>query len=268
MVEWFAWGAAMVEFRVSLVFVLFGISGCANVPIFDTPSPFTVAHIVDKIECEVAQAARDNPRLRDEKWVALADLTLQVDDTIGLAPKLSFIRPLAKEGTNFTFGAEAELKRQRQRIYTETLELPISKASGKSCYTRKDLYDLTGDLGIVETVSIGLSSYSSDDAVAFPVTADQKSAFGETIQFIITRNVSGVGPTWTLVHFVGPGGVLNAERVDTHKLIISFAQGRKAAGPSGRRPRLATPTLPAIDRAADQNRKMLLQSLPLFRSTR
>ncbi len=39
----------------------------------------------------------------------------------------------------------------------------------------------------------------------------------------MTKNVSGVGPTWRLVRFNGPGGLFGAERRDTHKLIISFA---------------------------------------------
>ena len=47
---------------------------------------------------------------------------------------------------------------------------------------------------------------------------------GQTIQFILTRNISG-GPTWTLTRFVGAGPILGAERVDTHKLIVSFAPG-------------------------------------------
>jgi hypothetical protein len=261
--------------RTTAVVLTIFVAGCTNIPQLDIPSPFTVAHIVDQIQCEISRAAGKHLRLKTEQWIAVADLTLQVDDSVDLVPKVSVIEPLATEGTNFTFGASAQLKRARQRIYTETIIIPFNKDNKKACHTVKDLYDLTGDLGITETVALGLGSFDQEDVVEFPVTADLKTAFGHTVQFVITKNVSGVGPIWTLVRFVGPGAFFGAERVDTHKLIISFAQGSKTAvvvTKSGRKV-VAPIALPggragAVERAIEQNSKMLLQSLPSFRQGR
>jgi hypothetical protein len=259
-------------YRIAVVVLAAALCACSSIPPYDTPSQVTVAHIVDQIQCEVAQTARKfkNPKL----WWAVADLTLQVDDSVDLNPKVSFLRPLATEGTNFTFGAGAQLKGARQRIYSETVELQVSRANKVACDTLKDRFDLTGNLGIIETVDMGLSSYDAGDGVNFPISDEKKSAFGQAIQFVITKNVSGVGPVWTLVHFIGPGGFLGAERVDTHKLIISFAQVPKdkvaVVTKEG-----VTKFVPiylggagATDRAGLLNNKMLLQSLPTFRPSR
>jgi hypothetical protein len=245
------------------------LTNCGGIPVLDTPSELTVAHIVDQIQCEVSQVRK---YFRDrEQWWAVADLTLQVDDSADLAPKVSFIRPLAVEATNFTFGAGAELKSTRQRIYSETIELQVTKAKASKCDTLKDSFDLTGDLGIMEAVRIGTQSYDkTDGGVGFPVSDDKKTAFGQTIQFVITKNVSGVGPAWTLVHFVGPGGFFGAERVDTHKLIISFAKvpAKEATKKGIAAAASAGGGVAATDRATNLNYKMLLQSLPSFRSIR
>jgi hypothetical protein len=99
---------------------------------------------------------------------------------------------------------------------------------------------------------IGLESIDERD----PATFSNKEAIGETIQFVITKNISGLGPTWTLTTFTGPGGLAGAERQDTNKLIISFTLGATKKG------------LKAADRARQQNQNMLLQSLPTFRLNR
>src|SRR5690348_10489068 len=86
------------------------LAGCTGIPQLDISSPVTVAQIVDRVECEAWQARRHYPRLARDKWVGEADLYLQVDDSAGLEPTLSFIQPLAAEGTKFVFGAGAALK--------------------------------------------------------------------------------------------------------------------------------------------------------------
>ncbi len=258
------------NFRACSILITLALAGCGGVPAFDTPSELTAAHIVDQIQCEVSRAA--GYFREPQQWWAVADLTLQVDDSADFTPKLSFIRPLAVDGTNFTFGAGGQLKGARQRIYSETVELQVIKANPNSCRTLKDRFDLTGDLGIVETVRIGTKSYDDTDGVAFPVSADKKTAFGQTIQFVVTKNVSGVGPTWTLVHFVGPGAFFGAERIDTHKLIISFARvpppAKTVTKDGVTRVSPVTLGIGATDRATLLNQKMLLQSLPAFRLSR
>lgn len=237
-----------------------GVGGCAGVPAFDIAGPPTVAQIIDKIQCEVLEAAYNHPRLRTENWTAVADLFLQVDDSVGVAPTLSFINPFTTPGEKFTFGASASLKGERQRIYAEKLDVPVNAIRKRACPPPQDRFDLTGNLGIVETVDLGLGSVGRDDVVRF----SSEKAFGQTIQFVVTRNVSGVGPTWTLVRFVG-GALFGAERIDTHKLIISFAPGVTVVATKKDGVTTRAVRVPTSDKARELNRDMQLQSLPIFR---
>ena len=233
------------------------LAACAGPPDLNLPEGVTVAQIVDRVQCEVWQAAQKNPVLKRDKWVAVVDLLLQVDDSVGLTPSVAFIHPLSVvDGTSVAATAAGQLSGARLRIFTETLTLQVNNVKERACYPRGDRgIDLTGDLGIIEAVDLAVGSVDRNSAAQFA----EKDAFGQTIQFVLTKNVSNVGPTWTLTHFIGPGGLFGAERVDTHKLVISFAPGvkRKAAPGAAR--------IPAIDRARLLNQNMLLQSLPILR---
>ena len=66
--------------------ILAVVGGCSGVPQLDVPSGLTVAHIIDKIQCEVWEARRTHKGLRDKQWTVVANLTLQVDDSVGLTP--------------------------------------------------------------------------------------------------------------------------------------------------------------------------------------
>lgn len=254
------------------------VAGCAGVPQLDIPSRLTVAQIVDKIQCEVWQAWEKNRELAKKgrvkrpthTYLAVASLTLQVDDSAGVSPTVSFIEPLAVAGTQFTFGASAALKGARQRIYTEAFSLLVDDAKEEFCNLPRDNFDLTGDLGIVDAVDLGLGSTDPKDRVTF---AEDKEAFGHSIQFVVTKSVSGVGPTWTLVNFTGPGGLLGAERVDTHRLLVSFVRVKipplpkqpKGAKPLRALPKFAPALRDAEERGRQMNYQLQLQSLPAFR---
>jgi hypothetical protein len=196
----------------------------------------------------------------------VADLYLQVDDNVGLSPSLTYIAPLVEAGTQWTIGASGNLKRSRQRVYNESLRLNLAKLDGRTCNKVVVDYDLTGDLGIEETLIIASQSFDpKEDRVQF---AD-KEAVGQTLQFVITKNIAG-GPTWTLTHFVGAGPLAGAERVDTHKLIVSFAPGAPlkktvVTAPDGQKKTVLVPSGGGGAGAASyNNQKLLLQSLPSF----
>lgn len=54
-------------------------------------------------------------------------------------------------------------------------------------------------------------------------------AFGGYVNFVITKNLNSVGPTWTLTHFKGPGSLAGVAEVNTDKLTFAFAE-RSATG--------------------------------------
>lgn len=200
--------------------VTLALSGCAGVPQLDIQSRVTVANIIDRIQCEAYNAVRKNPKLRSERWAGAADLYLTVDDSAGISPSLAYLEPLATAGTSFAFGVSGNVKKARQRVYNESITFEMAKLNKASCQGVVEQYDLTGELGIEETLDIAAHSFDGRDEVKF---AD-KAAVGQTLQFILTRNISG-GPTWVLKNITGVGTGIGAERIDTHKLFVSFAPG-------------------------------------------
>jgi hypothetical protein len=195
----------MSSVRSVALLVAASLCGCVGVAPLNVDGP-TVAQIVDEVQCEILDASRLHPRLKKENWAAAVDLSLQVDDNAGLTPTVSFISPLVTEGTSFAFGASATLRATRQHIYAESLDIPINAIKARRCPTQVETFGLTGTLGIVETVEMGLGSIGHDDVAKFK----SDKAFGKTIQFVVTKNLNAVGPTWTLTRFVGPGGLAGA----------------------------------------------------------
>jgi hypothetical protein len=86
--------------------------------------------------------------------------------------------------------------------------------------------NLAGDLGLTETADIALKSANQfDPSASFTAASTAEGSFGATIQFSVVRNLNTVGPTWTLVHFTGPGGFAGINRTDTHEIVFAFMQG-------------------------------------------
>lgn len=227
--------------------LLLTVTGCSGAPRLDLPNGrVTVRNIEDRVQCEVFKAARNHPRLKTEQWVAVAALTLQVDDGAGLSPNLAYIQPAA----SFMFNAGAVLSGARERIFDETLSIPIANLSSAICRDDNTSDNvLTGELGIIETVDLALRSAGPHNVGTFAGSSTSTDAFGETLQFVLTVNLNGVGPAWTLTHFTGPGGLAAVNRMNTNKLIISFAPPTALSVQSS-----------AAYTAHDHNLRMLIQS--------
>jgi hypothetical protein len=61
-------------------------------------------------------------------------------------------------------------------------------------------------------------------------TLSGKGVFGGSIQFLVTKSLTSLGPTWSLVNFKGPGGV-TASQINTDSLTLAFAQGPNVGKP-------------------------------------
>lgn len=248
---------------------------CTTTPNFDLRESITVARLARHIECEVYEAYQKYPRLYKEQWVAVAILSLQVDEDANLTPSLTHIHPITAV-TSFMFSEAGKLGTSSQRIFTEnmTIEIPaLVNAIKKSnyCVAEKNAdTDLAGDLGIPEVVGMGFSTASLTSYHPMTGGGSATSAFGESVQFIVTMNLNGVGPTWTLKNFKGPGGLFGASRMNTNRLTISFAPGiggQHKLVPYGVTPAPSPP--PEVAAAANaaaaamaNNMLLLQQSLP------
>jgi hypothetical protein len=244
----------MLQRGILCVSMLLGLGGCSSMPAFEAPASKdgypTVAHVIRKIECEIALAryAEENntPKflhylhytlnLADfSKWVASVTLSLTINDTEGLSPTgglaLAYLEPLKTVGTSFTFGANALWYQQRQRIFTQTYTVTIGSLSTKACNGLNGKLpdiNLAGDLGLRDQIDMGLHAFHRDNSSDYSTDADPANngspdTFGATVSFDVFKGLTGVGPTWTLVHFSGPGGGVGYQRDDMNKIAVTFA---------------------------------------------
>jgi hypothetical protein len=224
------------------------VSGCA-IPHYDVPySPLgypSVKTIIARIQCEIRDLVRTDiidkthpsqlygAFLRNWDMDVLIAMSIDVNDTGGLTPSLAYMNPPA----SFVFSANGTLSESRQHTFTENLQYSV-----RQIYLDWYAYNLAVQGGI-DPVSLGLTAHECPsvadtnlagtlgiaDFVAMAASSEgldtKDKIFGGTIQFLVTKNVNGVGPTWTLVHFKGPGGLVGLSQVNTDKITLSFAQG-------------------------------------------
>jgi hypothetical protein len=162
-------------------------------------------------------------------------LSIEVNDTGGLTPSVSYMNPIHGMGL-FTFSGNGTLSESRDHNFTENLQFSVreiyndwklwqnAQLTGGDTLSL-DPHDcppadtnLSGTLGINDFVAMAALSENLD-------TQNPKGVFGGSIQFLVTKNVTSVGPTWTIVHFKGPGGIANLSEVNTDKVTLAFAPG-------------------------------------------
>ena len=242
-----------MKLLVALLLVLIGngLGACSNFDRFDLPkNPSTgnpsVSSISDRLRCELAYLVSDqfpySSAVRVSHLVVGAQLDLSVTDEGTLAPNITYIDGLF----SFNIGARIDISRQQNftgrlyysldEIYDQTKgrmpesdhQYPDGRRMPYNC-PKVDTY-LAGDLGIAKTVEMGiltkgLDLYSTKIGAA-------SGAFGGYVNFIVTRNVNMVGPTYTLRHFKGPGSLGSLEEKNNHKITFAFA----SAGATGQPP--------------------------------
>jgi len=169
----------------------------------------------------VAPGATNEAELLTGQYEVAAQLDLTVNDTGGLAPSVSFING------PFTFDIGAKLEQSReqnfsQKLYYSLLDLREevdADTSITNCARNIDT-NLAGDLGIRQVVDMALNS----NYLNVKAKASENGAFGGYVTFVVTKNLNGVGPTWMLTHFKGPGGLGSLSEVNTDKLTFAFAE--------------------------------------------
>jgi hypothetical protein len=233
--------------------------GCA-VPHFDVPTSNgdpTVQTIVYRIECEFRDIVRDDRPddpttfhgrfLLDNDYDVEVSLSLEVNDTGGFSPMLTYMNTLSPL-TSVMANINGTLSESRDHNFTENLQFSIRKiyADWKTGFNLHDCpapdTNLSGTLGLKDFVTMADLTPNLDQKQ----TLSGKGVFGGSIQFLVTKNLSAIGPTWTLVHFKGPGAFGSLSEVNTDKLTIAFAQGPNVGKPMSslltlRRPNGANP---------------------------
>ncbi len=240
--------------RLSLFSLSAIFAGCTTLPHFDYEhTDVTPRHVIDAIECELAAVDRSyfwstppkTPSLSHTKnnWVAVAELTLQVDEQMTLTPAGTQSSTVLAAATR-VFDWGAKLDTTSQRVYNETIvfdikqkpvaaagkqaispQMPLVETKPDACAADYRKRSLTAGLGLAEVSRLASESAQGGGRVgADNSISKSKAAYGTSVQFVITANINGVGPTWNMSHFKGPGKMFLAQRMDTHKIIISFAE--------------------------------------------
>ncbi|WP_426436020.1 hypothetical protein [Bradyrhizobium genosp. P] len=214
----------------------------------------TVKTIVERIECELKDLVRSDIAdrsapskiyggfLLNQDFDVLISMSIDVTNSGGLTPTLSYMNP----PTSFTFSGSGTLSESRDHTFTENLQFSV-----RQIYIDWYSYQLPAKAGLDPT-SLGLTAHECPEAntnlagtlgivdfVAMAARSDgldlQKSSddgvFGGTIQFIVTKSLSAVGPTWALVNFNGPGGLGGLSQVNTDKITLAFARGTNLGKP-------------------------------------
>jgi hypothetical protein len=224
-----------IGLALSALSLSFAAAGCAVAP-FDAPVGEAgypkVNQVLDKIQCEIAEA-RDDQMINGENitkllekqnlkpfkyWVASVILTLTVDDTEGLTPtssglSLSVIDPFKSAMNSFGFGGSVILYQQRSRTFTEQYSLQIEKIPPQTCGSigrRWHNFNLEGDLGLQELIYTGLHSFdestietssfeSSQAGHAQEISSDESASDGSDKQ----GSADGFGGTVSFDIFKG-----------------------------------------------------------------
>jgi hypothetical protein len=262
-----------------------GLSACASMPPFDVPEDDTnrptVANVLDKIECEIAEA-RDDPANNNsafvdylnhtlklaafKNWGAVATVSVTISDTAGLSPNaglaLSYLQPYKVSPQGLVFGGNALLYQQRSRIFTQTYSIDIYNISREQvCGAKWNTFNLEGDLGLRDQIALGLHTFRHGAAASY-LTSATGDSFGATVSFDVFKGVTSLGPTWTLSNFKGVGGGLGYQRDDLDKIVITFAPAAYTPHLLGEKkadfePRRAAALSNALESASEANSQLV-----------
>jgi hypothetical protein len=234
--------------RFLLAFIFFGTcSGCA-VPHYDVPydkaGQPTVASIVARVQCEIRDMVRDyrpsDPTTFNRNFLLDGDydlevsLSLDVNDTGGLTPSLSYVTPLAAAATSLTIAGSANVSGSREHNFTENIQLSTRKIyldwkygiDPHECPLVADTY-LAGTLGIVDMVAMANSTADLDESRKLT----DAGVFGGSIQFVVTKKITATGATWMLVRFNSVSALADLSEVNTDKITLAFALGPNVGKP-------------------------------------
>lgn len=222
------------RFVSAVAVVTCGLFGGCAIPAYDVPldeyGQPTVRTIVERVQCEIRDMVRDDrpdhPDSFHRLWLLNGDydvlvaLSLDVNESGGLSPSLTYVTPLAA-ATTFTLGANATLSRARDHTFSENIQLSTRQIytewkAGRGYQCPVANTNLAGSLGIKDIVSMAASTPDLDET--------QKTVFGGTIQFVVTKSINAT-PSWQLVRLKNVGALASLSEINTDKITLSFAPG-------------------------------------------
>ncbi|MGR9076285.1 hypothetical protein [Rhizobium leguminosarum] len=218
------------------------VSGC-GVSAFDIPKESgapSVAHIVDRVRCELIDLVKPGtvtrPELVGNNYEVGIQLSLTVNSFGELSPSFNFIDP-----PNFAFNLGTRLSRAQEQNFVQNLYYSMpqlaaewdeaSARAAKMGRAEPDVFgkcpsplstNLAGNLGIKQSVELAFTAKDRNLNNTLDGTGGQ---FGGYVSFVVTKSLNSFGPTWTLTHFEGPGSLGTLGAVNTDRITFGFAAG-------------------------------------------
>lgn len=199
-------------------------SGCSTLPELPGEEKISIRRVVDRIQCELGEVVRQNPKERSwlMSWAAGFTLTLRVEEQGSVTPNASSLVALAggPGGDLFGAGLSATGGANAKRIATMTSRVRLQDAGKFHCEFPPGT-GLEGGLGIGEWLDRSVGSTDSKEASKRP------RSIGYTVEFVVLKS-GRASADFTLLPVKPPGnfgfGLLGAaQRADTHTLDIAFA---------------------------------------------
>jgi hypothetical protein len=215
-------------------------TGCALPLVYDVPldefGQPTVKTIVERIQCEIRDMVRDDRPdhpdsfhrlfLLNGDYDVVIALSLEVNDSGGLAPSVSHINQLANAATSLTVNANAALNKARAHTFADNIQLSTRQifADWKTGLKPYDCPEpntnLAGSLGLKDLVSMAASTPNLYEE------RKEGNVFGGSVQFVVTKSITATGPVWQLVNFKNIAVLGSLSEVNTDKITLAFAPGR------------------------------------------
>ncbi|WP_413709082.1 hypothetical protein [Rhizobium sp. Rhizsp82] len=209
--------------------LLAGLSGCISGDHVAQISRMTTAALIHKERCELYNLTKQYPYLKKDKWTVYSVMTLRGTASDYVNPEFTTTDALAAPSTSFVMKAPFSVGQKKEVLFSQSYAISLEDITESSCtYLHKDAPPILGDLGVAALVAEkqGVqNSFAGVTDVKFGLGstgASGKGDFSGSIEFTVEAKITGLGPLWTLVHFSGPGGLLNVARTDVSKLELAF----------------------------------------------
>ena len=198
----------------------------------------TTNTITRRIRCELAKLVMPGVKNTEDftNYDADVSLSLSVQGDGNLAPSGGYAAGVYSLGVGGKFDYQKTstlnldlaydlsviAKSVRSQLRANNGSLP--SASPYVCPV--SVTNLDGDLGLATAAKIG---YHTADMSHEAVTDSQHAPFNGSVQFIITKNLNGIGPTWALKQFPTLDVLGSVSQVNTDIVYFGFAPKTKPA---------------------------------------
>lgn len=196
--------------KLGMLALCAGLTSCVHGEGQGNITPVSTTDIINKLRCELYQVAVAHPETQSEKWVVSAGFEFSMDRGGNVGPEFSATDTISNGtvGVAFPFG----LGRKVVRTYEQTVGVYMELLPEESCSGPGNAR-LGGDLGVAalvkEYLAVRSSLASTETRAVELANLENAGQFSGSTAFTVTRSLGGLGPTWTLTHFTGPGAFLS-----------------------------------------------------------